>query len=298
VTRLFDRYARAIRQGRYRSVRAAARDCAQEIELRRRRGPRYAKTYQRRPARAIYDAIKPRARSVGYLQARPWDKSEDRLIDRYARKLIRGEFRSLLQAAAALVKERARLRREYPARSWLRIPRSRLSLYHRIRSRAMEIGRPRQRFPWGPAEVVILERGAQRLIRDRSLSFDSAARECLSQVNDLHHRFPTAAWARVPRSLRQVRDRIRDQAHAVGRPRNCTGWTPAESLVFERHARAFLAGRFASLAAASRSCFSELAGRRPKSAGRDRDRLTAPRARTAHAIYSRLFNRVHREGKE
>jgi len=91
----FDRYARAVADGRYRDLSLAVTLCLKDLaRLRRRQAGLPA-----RPFRTIHAQISVRAHKLGWRwSAERWRPDEQRIVDRYVRTITEGGQPSLYQA--------------------------------------------------------------------------------------------------------------------------------------------------------------------------------------------------------
>jgi hypothetical protein len=205
--RLLDRYARALANGRYPSVRAAVPLLQRELaELRRQgKGGPKARGYD-----GIMNKLLARSRELGRraLKLVDFAPEEERVIGAYARAFRKGRYPSVQAAVRACRREFARLRRRRPRPGWLAVSRTFSSIASRLLDVVHEQGmgplRPRVSAP----EQEVIDVYARR-VAARELSWAAAARECVEAFARLRERHPEFQWLQYRRTLGSVKDIIR-----------------------------------------------------------------------------------------
>ncbi|MFO7676417.1 MAG: hypothetical protein R6X12_08905 [bacterium] len=201
-------------------------------------------------------------RAVGAL----WSWQEDRLIDRFARAMIRGEYRSSWPAAAACRAELETLRRKCPDAPWAVVPRTRNAARNRIIQRARALGGRWPESHWSEPECRIAERHARRFLSGRCPSIKQAARDCKQDV-DRELGSPSGPGMPVcNRPFFGIYDHILALVRAAGWSRPDGYWSAREKRLTARYARAVVKGRYPNASAAARACLAEydrLRRRRP-----------------------------------
>ena len=190
--RLLDRYARALANGRYPSVRAAVPLLQRELaELRRQgKGGPKARGYD-----GIMHKLLARSRELGRRVVKLVDfaPEEERVIGAYAGAFQKGRYPSVQAAVRACRQEFARLRRHRPRPGWLAVSRS----FNSIATRLLEVVHERGVGPLRP-RASRPERdkidGYVRRVLAGELSYNAAAREYLTEVSRLRERYPGLEW--------------------------------------------------------------------------------------------------------
>ncbi|MFO7674920.1 MAG: hypothetical protein R6X12_01180 [bacterium] len=175
--RVVDRYVRELVRGRHPSLFDAARACT--VELARAAGTRRRRKSRsdehRHPLSSVVTRIRGRARELGLT----WSKGaylpeEDRVVDRFARAVVAGRYRSVRAAVGPCLEELRALHRALakragigtrysPGRRWE-------GVCTRINQRSRELGRRRVTYVrWAGWEKRLLERwcGWYELWHDR-----------------------------------------------------------------------------------------------------------------------------------
>jgi hypothetical protein len=162
--RIIDRYVRALYEGRYRFARAAAAACADELAgMSRRAELGVARRRRPRSVVAVHDVLSRRASSFR-LPRYKTDLSPEELalIERYARGVERGEYRSWAEAARACSSELQQVYAAAARRSPLPLRRvsghSPATVLIRMLGLSRQLGLrgPRQHL-WSAAEIKVLD---------------------------------------------------------------------------------------------------------------------------------------------
>ncbi len=177
------------------------------------------------------------------------------VIDRYARALGNGKYRSTSEAAPDCWRALRKLRARMPS----------LPLWpeHRLRCvlarRARKLGLAWTVSFWSPAEKRLARKYARAVIRGRFPSLRAAARECRRQLAEKLDR---------KRNLDGVCWHISRELRALGVPAQEQKWTAAELRVLKRFTRKAYAGRPCTISNMSVACSRALDGRRSPDAVR------------------------------
>jgi hypothetical protein len=257
--RVIDDHARAVAEGRLRNAKQASRQCAQDLDRLRRRYPNAGWLAVERHWQGIYRVMLKRARDLG---RRPtsfiWSPVEKRLLDHYARQVVRGEYRDAKQAARELLR---RLDQLYAKPRKLTSPRVRRSLHHvhcLLCERAHELGWSRQHLFWSPREEQIINRYVNELLAGRFRHARAAGAACKHELDRLHEAHPNARWAEKRRTQVAVNFRITQRTRATGEAWPHSRWTIPEKRIVERYAHAVLEGRFPNLPKATERCHRDI----------------------------------------
>jgi hypothetical protein len=297
--RVIDRYARALKRGRYRTVREGASEYLHDLERLRKRypGARWLKVH--RTYGAVSGVLVVRARKVGRVRARRWTRGEDRLIHRYALRVAEGRIPNPWQATNQIVPELDRLRARYPLLPWLQIRRTRKAYFNRIWAKARELGRPYTILPWSPPERLILQRYARRVLSGELPSARHAAHAALKDIESLHRKHPNARWGNVRRTFKATGQMIAQEAHILGQAWALAHWTPSEEKLLDKHARAVIAGKASRVEDAARKCWAELERRHKRRLRRNPRLPRTPQPRsldsTGRMIRGRIFQLFGRQ---
>jgi hypothetical protein len=256
--RLVNSYARARLRGKYQSAMATARAYQLDLDGLRKRYPRARWLAVRRTLNSIHWRVLCRLHELGAL--RPfshWSGMEERLLDHYARRLLKGEWRNGKTAARELRQEMERRRKRYPKTGWFPLRRTFVAVHFKLWKRARQLGRHVYTF-WVPREKRIVRRYVQAFLDGQYPSARQAAAACRMELNRLRREYRDEVWAMVPRSWQAVHLELLAEAGAMGRRWPGTRLSPQELLVAERYARAHIRGRYPTLRLAARACRQEL----------------------------------------
>ncbi len=213
--RLVCRYVQAYLDGRYSSLRAAARECAREL-ARDTRCPR--------PYRGVRSKLYAVARSMGLPRlVRPWSPSERRVLDRYARRLLEGRYRWVPDAARECQSE---LGGSHTYRAVCAV----------LRTRTAEFGLPRFHGQFTRPEKQFIWRYALNVHRGRLPDWKTAARLCAVAVSRLHARLAKSGPFQLRRFSGHTFDSIYNAIRRLARRRGLRGpgyrrWSAEENKV-------------------------------------------------------------------
>jgi len=230
--RVVERFARAVAGGKYTDASTAVHDCRQAL----------AKAHVPRlhSDEALVARIRAAARMLGRSVRQPWTPEEIQVVDRFAREVVAGGYRSA-HAAAGRCAEMVARTAQTARRSDERV-RSKLS--QRI---CLISGRGQD--TWPRREAAVVDRFARAVAAGRYRSVPAALADC---------RRALAARGRVPaRGHREVLERLWERT-ALFQPRYARRMTAGEQAVIERFAGAVAAHRYPSVASAVRDCWRAL----------------------------------------
>lgn len=194
--RLLDRYASALVRGECLKSRTAVRQVKRAFER--------AGLGVRHPDSAIRDLLNVRSRALGRPRcSAPFSPEEDRVLDRFARALLRNEYRHGKAAVAdcrrALVQAGSASRR------------GDATIARRINDRARALGRVPKSTRWSASGARVIDRFARALVSGKYPSISAATRACrpvLERAGQFQNRTDCGLHAR-----------LRIQAIRMGRPR-------------------------------------------------------------------------------
>jgi hypothetical protein len=285
--RLLERFARATVEGRYRSVLKATPELRREL-LRLEPG---RERFVARTLIGVQGRLNLRVAELGRSSAKaPWSQSEQRVLERYARSVLNGEYLSVRSAVAdfrrALDPHR---RRVGPGRRQPAPPRTeravRLRLQEAVRGLAPD--RPTMsEMRWTPQELRIMDRYALKVATGFYPTAPAATRECYRELLG----YARATHRRVRRSKSAVRRFLSDRIRGLKLPPSGRHWTAEEERVVDRHARALADGRLRDAMAAAELCTAELNRLRHRYPSRYR----VSYVRKVHTVHGRLWPRAAR----
>lgn len=179
------------------------------------------------------------------------------VIDRYARAMADGKYRSTSAAAPDCLQAHRELRARRPSVP----PRSQASIRRALSNRAEKLGLAWTVSFWSPAEKRIAHECAEALIEGRLSDRHAAARECRRRlaVELGRNRTVEGSCWHIARATR-----------ALGIPAQEQKWTAEEMRVLRRYTRKAYAGRPCTISNMAKACSRALNGRRSPVAVRSR----------------------------
>lgn len=252
--RLLEGYVRAVVRGKYETARAAAADYVRDIGRLRMSYPKAAWLASRHSPLAVANRLRDRAHALGLpASSAPWLREEERLLDSYARALVRGDYRNGGDAARALLRKLRGLPKTEVARQ-----RNYGGVHSMLLSRAQELGRPFLALPWSPGEQALADSYARRLGLGEFRNAWEAAEPCARDLDVLRREHPRARWARMNRTTLGIWAQIRQRADDMGLQWTESVWEPAEVRIASRYARGVVLGRYPNAKSAAPECSREL----------------------------------------
>ena len=194
-----------------------------------------------------------------------WSWQEDRIIDRYARRLLQGRYPTTRELLPECRRDLAELYARHPGEIWAQCERSDAGIRVHVSHRATALGVRWSGTPWTHGEDRLALRCARDFTRGRLPSLQAASRACLRALAELPTREASAGGLTVRRPAKGVYARVRHWAVKMGWQHARNWWLPEERHRLEVHARALANGEFASGRAATRHLLAELAGVRGRS---------------------------------
>jgi hypothetical protein len=241
---VFDRYARALADRRYRDLACAAQDCLKDLGRLRR----MSATGGRSPSRtlsAVRLQLSSRARKLGWSWvASRWRPEERQVLDRHVRALAGSVHPSLKQIARDCYDELEALYR----RRWAKAPALRQAYrprtYRTIHSYLLRWSREKGRTvsaEWTPQEDQVAARYARALIEAGFADAPTAAQACEQELRELRLQWRANDPARFrgtrPRSAAATYHHLCKLAHKLNQRWPKTGWTQEEMRACERWIR-------------------------------------------------------------
>lgn len=233
-----DRFAQAVMDGRYAHAKAAVPSCRAALE-KLRKSSRDKQPLPVRGPEGTHAVLLKRARLLG----RPrilvrWLDGERALLDRFAKAVADGRFRTAREAGWACQAAITELHRRYPVRYAGRPVRSIHTIQHDLWPR---VARLRDRWfnsHWSDAELRLVDRYARAVITHKYPHIRAAARACGDAINLMHSRHMGRKV--MVRTLSGVFDQILTRAYELGRfklPHR--RWTDEERRVAARWVRKY-----------------------------------------------------------
>ncbi len=210
--RIVSRYVRAYLAGRYPSMRAAAARCRRELARR---------SNQPRPFSGVYWMLCTTAQAMGLSRLTwPWTPAENRVLNRYLRRLFESRYQYPQEAARDCFRE-------------LGGSRSYKAVLYRLRTQAPRVGLPRYHSHLTTVEERFVERYALKVHHGILPHWLAAARQCLAAIQRRTARLARTGPLRLRRPPSHTLDTIHlailKLAHRRGLrgPRN-PHWTAVE----------------------------------------------------------------------
>jgi hypothetical protein len=250
---LVDRHARALTQNRFRTARQAAAACLEELNQRRLER---LEVYAPRLLGRVSLVLSARARELGWVpEETRLAPEENRILDRYARRFLAGEFPTVQAAADKCMRELAVV---YRSRPTLRA-KTFATVWSYLSRRVHRQGAPSLLKRASPTEEATVNRYLEALLRGRYVKVTDAAADCFRELQRLWQRQPEPTWGSLQRNRHAVYNRLSARARTAGWVAYQSAWTPQELRVLERHARALARGLYMNSLQATADCRRELA---------------------------------------
>jgi hypothetical protein len=270
--------ARGLWNGRFESEGAALRAC------------RAALTRAGLEGRHSVEEVRDRFRTESRRLCKPpsrayYTATESRIVDRFARAVVRHEYPDTVAAA--------RVCRELLARSKHGFPRTHGALVARIWERALEFGRKPVRFPFTPEERRVLRELAPEVSSGRFREVRDAARVFQARMARKRRAGPGGNKPSV-RSLEAVCAKLQRVATEAGLAWGFRDWSSEEDKVVDRFIDQYAKRKFRSLRSAAKACreaLRRLDAKRLKHPERGR-----PYGRSFGAIKQHLRERAAKRG--
>jgi len=234
--------ARGLWNGRFETEGAALRAC------------RAALTRAGLEGRHSVEEVRDRFRTESRRLCKPpsrayYTATESRIVDRFARAVVRHEYPDTVAAA--------RVCRELLARSKHGFPRTHGALVARIWERALEFGRKPVRFPFTPEERRVLRGLAPEVSAGRFREVKDAAR--VFQARMARKRRARTGGGKFPkRSLESIAVALSRLARETGLAWGFRDWSPEEDRVVDSLIDRYSKGEFRSLRSTAKACRVEL----------------------------------------
>jgi hypothetical protein len=234
--------ARGLANGRFETEAAAIRACRAAL-ARAGLGRRYT-------IEAVRQQIRLESRRlVGPPSRAYWTPSEYRVIERFARALVRREYPSATAAARVCLKVLARHKRHFS--------RSVVVVAVRISERALELGRKHTRANFTSEEWKVLRELAPEVSSGRFREVRDASRTFLAIM--ARRRRARTDGSNIPvRTVESVDQKFTRVARELGLAWGFRDWSPEEDRVADQFIDRYSKGEFRSLRSTARACRVEL----------------------------------------
>lgn len=270
--------ARGLWNGRFESEGAALQACRAALARAGLEG--------RHSVEEVRDRFRTESRRLSKPPSRAYyTATERRIIDRFARAVVRHEYPDATAAA--------RICRELLARCKNSFPRTNVAVAARIWARASEFGRLPVRFPFTPEERRVLRQLAPEVSAGRFREVKDAAR--VFQARMARKRRAGAGGSRIPaRTLESIAVGLSRLARKTGLAWGFRDWSPEEDRVVDSLIDRYSKREFRSLRGTAKACRIEL--RRLDAARLKHPERGRPYDRSLSAIRQRLRQRALSRG--
>ncbi|MBM3323028.1 hypothetical protein FJY69_06085 [candidate division WOR-3 bacterium] len=271
--RVVRRFARALVSGRLPTERTAARACLDALVK--------ARFPVQRTLSGVQYRIVLEAAKLGRRPCRKhWSTAEDRVVDHFARAVVRHDYRDATAAAPDCLLALARVRPGFPRNVTMTAA--------RIGARALELGRRQVHVIWTPGELRLLNTLARQVSSGRFQEMRQASRAFVAEMKRRGKARPVH-----PRTLDAVDRKLWHVARDAGLAWGFRDWSAEEERVVDRFVERYAQGEYRSVRRAARYCLEELErlAERRRQSGRGR-----PFVRSFSAVQQRLLRRSIRRG--
>jgi len=234
--------ARGLWNGRFESEGAALRACRAALARAGLEG--------RHTVEAIRDRMRAESRRLGKPPSRVYyTATESRIIDRFARAVVRHEYRDATAAARVCRKSLARRKHSFP--------RTDVAIVARIWARALELGRKHVRVHFTPEELRVLRELAAEVSSGRFREVRDASR--VFQARMARRRRARTDGSKAPvRTLESIDQRLTREARMAGLAWGFRDWSPEEDRVVDQFVGRYSKGEFRSFRSAAKACRTAL----------------------------------------
>lgn len=270
--------ARGLWNGRFESEGAALRAC------------RAALVRAGLEGRHTGEAIRDRMRAESHRLDKPpsrayYTATESRIIDRFARAVVRHECRDATAAAHVCRKVLARRKHSFP--------RTHVAIAARIWERALEFGRKHVHVRFTPEEWRVLRELAPQVSSGRYREVKDASR--VFQARMARKRRASGGGSKVPvRTLPAIDRALRHVARGAGLAWGFRDWSSEEDRIVDQFIGRYSKGEFRSFRSAAKACRTAL--RRLDAARLKHPERGRPYDRSLSAIQQRFRQRALSSG--
>jgi hypothetical protein len=239
-----DRFAAAVRDGRYENAVLAVPDCRVAL-AKARKTSNEGRELPVRTRQSVHRELIKRARLLGRPWLRPrWTDEEWAMLDRYARHVAVGRFQTAREAGRALCEELRVLHRRKPDR-YSGIPdRSVYTIQHELWPRVAKLRLRWFNSHYARQERDIIARYTRRLLAHKYPSVREASQACADAINRMHRADQKRRTGRARVKVVRTAPAVYDQIFALGTrldPFQMPNrqWTRAELVVISRWIRKY-----------------------------------------------------------
>ena len=270
--------ARGLWDGRFESEGVALRACRAALARAGLEG--------RHSVEAVRDQFQSESRRLCKPPSRAYyTTTESRIIDRFAKAVVRHEFRDARAAGRVCRKVLARYKHSFP--------RTDVAIAARIWERALEFGRKPVRRPFTPEERRVLRELAPEVSAGRFREVKDGAR--VFQARMARKRRARAGGSKIPRrTLESIAVALSRLARDTGLAWGFRDWSPEEDRVVDRFIDRYSKAEFRSLRSTAKACLIEL--KRLDAARLKHPERGRPYDRSLSATQQRLRQRVLSRG--
>jgi len=260
--RVLDRFARALAEGEYRSGRAAAGECRQELDRLRERSPGATCAVAQRSLHGISTQIRQRAKAMGARWAGTrLLREEQELVERYAQAFLHGEYPDVRAAARACHREVNASQFRYAGKLRFRVRRPYFGVYSAVLESVRKTGWSEPDGHWSAQERTTARRYARGLLGGRYANAADATRACRQHFDRLRSGLHAPKWLAARRQDLGIWIAITRAAHELGwSGREC--WTAESTALVDRLVHRVLAGSCPTLHQAALDYLREARRRR------------------------------------
>lgn len=270
--------ARGLTNGRFESEGAAMRACQAALARAGLEG--------RHTTEAIRDRLRTESRRMGKPPRAYWTATEDRVIDRLARAMVRHKYPDATAAAHAFQKVMARHKRHFP--------RTDVAVAARVGARALEFGRKQIHVIWTPEEWRLIRELARGVSSGRFREVRQAAREFAAEMARRRKGWAPGERPIPVRTIAAIDRKLRHTADVASLAWGFRDWSPEEDRVVDRFIGRYSKGKFRSFRSAARACQDAL--RRLDAARQRHPSRGRPYGRSLSAIKQHLRERAAKRG--
>ncbi len=261
--RILDRFARALAAGEYRSARASAVACQQELDVQRGRHPYAGWAVSQRTVVGIRAQIVERARALGAV----WPGTrllgeERRIVERYAGAFLRGEYPDVRAAARACREELERTEFGGSGGIRYRVRRPYFGVYGSVLELVRKSGWTEPDGHWSAREKQVAARYARDLVHGRYATAAEATRACRRYFDLLRRRRPAPKWLAPRRKDLGVWVAVTRAAHSMGWAGRPEFWSAEATALADLLVRRVLTGACPTLHQAALEFLREARKRR------------------------------------
>lgn len=245
--RIVERYIAVVAKGRYETMLDATKACMAEIAKLhsrwRRDHPEDARAIRPRTFQSIYTILRKESRKLGRSPAVvDYSPVEKALLERTARAVGEGRYKTVADATRGAWPELERIWSRASKQARVSLPRSYSGVFQRVCQLAEKYDHPRPESVWFPAEDIVVNRVARRVLAGDYPSAASAVPDCRAELSRVHEELRGSGLPKLADSCVRTPDavhiRLGQFLRRLGRrgPKRIP-WTAPELLVVAMWAR-------------------------------------------------------------